>query len=247
MVSRRRRSDSRLLVVGVLVLSLLVTLVARLFTVQVVGAEGYHAAASTNRVREIVTPAVRGLVLDDRGRPLVANRSALVVSVSRTTLLDSEDGGRALVARLAKVLGRPFADVWGRTQLCGTAGAPRAPICYNGAPYQPVPVAEDVDSRIALQIMERREDFPGVTAELQAVRTIPEPLGVNAAHLLGYLGPVTDAELKASSQAARDGRAQLQRTDRVGRAGLEKQYDSALRGRPGVIEVGVDIRGRVTG
>jgi penicillin-binding protein 2 len=95
--------------------------------------------------------------------------------------------------------------------------------------------------------MERREDFPGVTAELQAVRTIPEPLGVNAAHLLGYLGPVTDAELRASSEAARKGTAELQRTDRIGRAGLEKQYDTALRGEPGVTEVGVDIRGRVTG
>jgi penicillin-binding protein 2 len=247
MVTGRRRSDTRLLVVGALVLSLVATLVVRLFTVQLVGAEGFHAAANTNAVREIVTPAVRGLVLDDRGRPLIANRSALVVSISRTTLLDSEDGGRGLVARLAKVLGRPFADVWGRTQLCGTRGAPKAPICYNGAPYQPVPVAEDVEPRVALQIMERREDFPGVTAELQAVRTIPQPLGVNAAHLLGYLGPVTDAELKASSQAARDGRAELQRTDRVGRAGLEKQYDTALRGRPGIQEVGVDIRGRVTG
>ncbi len=244
---RGRRSNARLLGVGVFVISLMITLVGRLFTVQVIGADGYRAAAATNREREIVTPAVRGLVLDDRGRPLIANRSALVVSINRTVLIDSEDGGRALVARLAKALGLPFKTVWGRTQLCGTRGAPKAPICYNGAPYQPVPVAQDVTPRVALQIMERSEDFPGVTAELQAVRTIPRPLGVQAAHVLGYLGPVTDAELKASSQAARDGRAELQRTDRVGRAGLEKQYDAALRGTPGVTRVGVDIRGRVTG
>lgn len=243
----RARGGGRLMVVGVFVISLMVTLVARLFTVQVLGAEGYRVAAATNREREIVTPAVRGLLLDDRGRPLVSNRSALVVSVSRGVLLDSPDGGRALVGRLAAVLGQPFALIWGRTQLCGTSGAPKAPICFNGAPYQPVPVAQDVEPRVALQIMERSEDFPGVTAELQAVRTIPGPVGVNAAHLLGYLGPVTDAELRASSQAGRDGRVQLQRTDRVGRAGLEKQYDTALRGTPGITRVGVDIRGRVTG
>ncbi|MGN6300810.1 MAG: penicillin-binding protein 2 [Angustibacter sp.] len=241
------RSNVRLLAVAVFVLSLMVTLVGRLFTVQVVGADGYRAAAATNREREIITPAVRGLVLDDRGRPLVSNRSALVVSVSRTELLSSDDEGRALLQRLADVLGLPFETVWGRTQLCGTPGAPKAPVCFNGAPYQPVPVAQDVPARVALQIMERSEDFPGVTAELQAVRTIPEPFGVQAAHLLGYLGPVTDEELKASSQAARDGRTELQRTDRVGRAGLEAQSDAALRGTPGVTTVGVDIRGRVTG
>jgi penicillin-binding protein 2 len=239
-------SSWRLLVVAVFVVSLMATLLARLYTVQVVGAEGYEAAAATNRVREIVTPAVRGLVLDDQGRPLVTNRSALVVSVSRTQLIDEPDGGRALIHRLADLLGQPFDQVWGRTQLCGTVDAPKAPACFNGAPYQPVPVAEDVPPRVALQIMERQEDFPGVTAELQAVRAIPRPFGVNAAHLLGYLGPVTEEELKASSEAARDGRTELQRTDLVGRSGLEAEYDEALRGTPGVTRVAVDIRGRVT-
>ena len=134
-------SGWRLLVVAVFVVSLmgtllrwfhhvadamLGTLLARLYTVQVVGAEGYEASAATNRVREIVTPAVRGLVLDAQGRPLVTNRSALVVSVSRTQLIDSPDGGRALLHRLADLLGEPFDDVWGRAQLCGTPGAPKA-------------------------------------------------------------------------------------------------------------------------
>jgi penicillin-binding protein 2 len=242
-----RAANGRGLAVGVFVISLMATLLARLYTVQIVGAQGYEAAAASNREREIITPAVRGLILDDQGRPLVTNRSALVVSVSRTTLLNSKDEGRALIGRLAIALKLPFATVWGRTQLCGTKGAPKAPICFNGAPYQPVPVAQDVEPKTALQIMERREDFPGVTAELQAVRTIPEPFQVQAAHLLGYLGPVTDAELKASSQAARDGRTELQRTDRVGRAGLEKQYDAYLRGTAGITRVGVDVRGRVTG
>ena len=63
---------------------------------------------------------------------------------------------------------------------------------------------------MALQIMERREDFPGVTAELQPVREYPQPLGANAAHELGYLGPVTDDEL-AARRRRRAGRAQRAR------------------------------------
>ncbi|MGL4172839.1 MAG: penicillin-binding protein 2 [Actinomycetota bacterium] len=238
------RPGLRLLGVAVLVGSLMVTLAARLFTVQILGADDYRVVSS-NAEREIVTPAVRGLILDDQGRPLVGNRSALVVSVSRTTLLDSADEGRDLIKKLAQILDEPFEKVWGRTQLCGTRGAPKQPVCYNGSPYQPVPVAQDVSPEIALWIAERAEQFPGVEVELQAIRTLPQPDDVAAPHLLGYLGPVTDAELKADSQAARDGRIELQRTDLIGRAGLEKQYDDDLRGVAGVSQVEVDPRGRI--
>jgi glycosyltransferase involved in cell wall biosynthesis len=90
------------------------------------------------------------------------------------------------------VLGTSAEDLRARIRLC-RAGVAKP--CWNGSPYAPVPVARGADPATALQIMERREDFPGVTAELSAVREYPRPLGANAAHELGYLGPVTDAEL----------------------------------------------------
>ncbi|MGZ4480085.1 MAG: penicillin-binding protein 2, partial [Nocardioidaceae bacterium] len=181
------RSRLRLLVVQVLVLSLLLTLLGRLWYLQVLAGQTYVQAAAENRTREIVTPAARGMILDSRGRPLARNRTALVVSISRTELLRQKDGGKGLVAKVAKVIDRPFQDVWDKTRLCGTPDAPEPPKCWNGSPYQPIPVTDEADTQMALQIMERREDFPGVTAELQAVREYPGPLGANAAHLLGYL------------------------------------------------------------
>jgi penicillin-binding protein 2 len=242
------RSRLRLLVLQVLVLSLLVTLGARLWYLQVLAGDQYTRAAADNRIREIVTPAVRGLILDDRGRPLARNETALVVSVSRTELLKQRDGGRALLTRVAKVLNKPFAQVWGSTRLCGDKDAPKPPECWNGSPYQPIPVADDADTQMALQIMERQEDFPGVTAELQAVRNYPKPQGANAAHELGYLGPVSDAELEAQ-RAKRPGSPEqvLRATDLVGRSGLEQEYDADLRGTPGIRQLAVDHRGGVTG
>ena len=62
------------------------------------------------------------MILDDRGRPLARNRTALVVSISRTALLRQQDGGRALVAKVAEVIGEPAEDVWDKTRLCGSAG-----------------------------------------------------------------------------------------------------------------------------
>jgi penicillin-binding protein 2 len=245
------RSRLRLVVLQVLVLSLLVTLVGRLWFLQVVASENYRTAAAENGTREIVTPAARGMILDARGRPLARNRTALVVSISRTAMLRQRDGGRALVAKVADVIGEPAKTVWEKTRLCGTADAPPAPRCFNGSPYQPIPLTDEASTAMALQIMERREDFPGVTAELTAVREYPQPLGANAAHELGYLGPVSDEELaeRAAGNASRGEKNEtvLQGTDLIGRAGLERQYDDVLRGRPGVRTLAVDHRGGVSG
>ncbi|MFZ0324258.1 MAG: penicillin-binding transpeptidase domain-containing protein, partial [Actinomycetes bacterium] len=71
--------------------------------------------------------------------------------------------------------------------------------------------------------------------------------GVRAAHLLGYLGPVTAEELAAAqSKVGRNG-VTLTRTDLVGRAGLEQEYDKYLRGRPGIKQLSVDHAGTVVG
>ncbi|MGH8893200.1 MAG: penicillin-binding protein 2 [Actinomycetes bacterium] len=245
------RSRLRLVVLHVLVLSLLVTLIGRLWYLQVLATENYQTAAAENGTREIVTPAPRGMILDARGRPLARNRTALVVSISRTAMLRQPDGGRELVAKVARVIGEPVEKVWEKTRLCGSEGAPPSPRCFNGSPYQPIPVTDEANTAMALQIMERREDFPGVTAELTAVREYPQPLGANAAHELGYLGPVTDEELaerdvENAHRGVKNERV-LQGTDLTGRAGLERQYDDDLRGSPGVRTLAVDHEGGVSG
>src|SRR6478735_8617239 len=74
---------SRLVVVQVMVLSLFATLFARLWYLQVVGQDTYQAAAVSNAVRDVDIPAPRGLIVDDQGRPLVANRTSWVVTVNR--------------------------------------------------------------------------------------------------------------------------------------------------------------------
>jgi penicillin-binding protein 2 len=246
------RSTLRLVVLGLLIGSLLVTMLSRLFFLQVVSAETYTQQASNNRIREVVTPATRGLILDQAGRPMVGNRTSLVVSVDRTVIADQEDGGEAVLTRLATALGTTYDDLSRRIELCGPDARSKAPICWNGSPYQPIPVAKDISQDLALTIMEKRADYPGVSAGLEAVREYPSPYGINAAHLLGYLGPVSDEELQ-EQKAARDAgtlpanESLLRRTDLIGRAGLEAQYDAALRGVPGVKKLAVDQTAAVVG
>ena len=213
-------------------------LVGRLGQVQLLGHDDFTATASLD-TRTIVLPALRGRILDRQGRPLADNRAGTVVTVERRVLAESPDRGEALVRRVAGVLGLRAADLLGRTWLCGEEGAPRAPACWAGSAQAPVPLAEDVDPRKALSLVEQPERFPGVAVEARPLRTYPRPLGASAAHTIGYLGQVTAAEVAGQGDLVAD--------DLVGRGGLEQQYDDVLRGTPGRTVVAVDARGLVTG
>ncbi|WP_329521716.1 penicillin-binding protein 2 [Spirillospora sp. NBC_01491] len=235
------RTHFRLVVLYVLVAALLLVLAGRLWTMQVLDGRHYRQVAADNRTRDIVVPAVRGVILDDQGRLLVRNRTALVVSVDRTTLSRQKDGGKAVLGRLALVLGTGYDDLSKKIRLCGP-GIQRP--CWPGSPYQPIPVDDRVSAKRALQIMERQEDFPGVTAAVQAVREYPRPEGASAAQALGYLQPITQAELDQRKGLKVTGYSGV---DLIGRDGLEATYDAELRGEPGLRKVVVDSQGRVTG
>jgi penicillin-binding protein 2 len=241
----RSRSQLRLVVVQVLVLSLFATLLARLWYLQVVAGDTYQAAAHSNAVRDVEIPAPRGLIVDDMGRPLVANRTSWVVTVDRDVLDKLKAPRRhALLNRLASTLRLSVSELKRRLKTCGEPGAARPPMCWNGSQYQPVPVAEDVTQLLAASILERSEEYPGVTAEARQVRAYPSPYGVNAAHVLGYISPVTQHELTA---ARARGDTAISPLSAVGRSGLEAAYDAYLRGVSGVHSVSVDSMGRAMG
>ena len=242
--SSATRGRLRLIVVQALVISLFVTLFARAWYLQVFSGETYRAQAAEQSIRELVVQPARGLIVDDVGRPLVASRTAWVVTVDRTILNKLEDAQRRdLLRRVAVAVDVSYQEIRGRTLLCGEEGSVSGS-CWNGSPYQPMPLAQDIPQQVAVGILEQGEDFPGVLVEEQSVRAYPSPYGINAAHLLGYLSPITEDELDKA-----EGRADtsVHGASVVGRAGLEKQYDTYLRGRPGYRRVAVDSMGRVLG
>ncbi|MEU6808116.1 penicillin-binding protein 2 [Streptomyces sp. NPDC046831] len=237
---RTPRVQTRLVVIQILVLSLLGTLGGRLWYLQIRNGAEYQKEASGNHVQQVVQPAVRGSILDARGVPLADNEARLVVSASRTDLLKQHDDGKAVLTKLAGVLGMDPDEVLQKVRLCD-AETPQP--CWNGSPYQPIPITDEATAKQALQIRERAEDFPGITAEPEAVRRYPSPGKANTGQVLGYLSPVTDEEI----QKAKDTDSPFLRSDMVGRSGLERQYDKELRGKAGVTRYEVDNLGRVIG
>lgn len=239
-----QKSRLRLFVMQVLMLSLFVTLFARLWYLQVLTGEEYQAKAAEQSIREVVVQPARGLIVDAQGRPLVANRTSWVVSIDRTVLNKlGADERDALLHRVAAIVKEPYAEVVARTLLCGSEGAVRE-TCWNGSPFQPIPVAQDVPQSVAVTISEQGEDFPGVLAQAESVRAYPSPYGINAAGVLGYLSPITGDEYDEAKKTDDDS---VNGASVVGRAGLEKSYDQWLRGVPGFTQVAVDSMGRVLG
>ena len=234
------RSRLSLLVIQIFIISLMVALLGRLFYLQVAAAPIYKDAALSIQSRDVVTPATRGLIVDSSGVPLALNKVGVAITVDRTKIDKQEDKGEAVLRSLAQLLGLNYADIYQRTRLCGEIEKGKRAGCWTGSRFQPIPITKDADPTLALQIVERSDRFPGIDAQPVAIRSYPEIVGANAAHLLGYIGPLTEGDL-----AGDNGRSYF-RSESIGKAGLEVQYDEFLRGTPGIKTVIVDRKEAVT-
>lgn len=210
-------------------------LAARLFQLQVVEGPAMRQAAERINTRTVSVPATRGRILAADGTPLVTNGSTAMLTIDPTVLADSRDGGRAVLTRVQQLVGGDVEQMLARTRACGTRGAPAAPVCFSGSPVEPIPVLANVDPGLAMTLLERPEDFPGIAVRQVPVRRFPAPAAVNAAQVIGYLGRTDSADLQRDSS--------LTAEDLIGRSGLELSYDRALRGSPGRTVLAVDARG----
>lgn len=229
------RSRWRLIVLQVLVVALTATLFGRLVWMMVDnGAQAAQEADS--RVREIAIPAPRGLILDQAGRTLSANRPATDVLLDRGVLAAQPDQGAATVAAVSSVTGTSEDEIRARMQECASANP--GPLCFTGGPYEPVPVVLDTRVEAVMDLIENPDKYPGVQVRTRSVRDYAFNPGANAAHLLGYLGSPTQEELDADDS--------LHAGSQVGRGGLEASYDEYLRGDDGIQKLALDRTG-VTG
>jgi penicillin-binding protein 2 len=229
-----------LLVVQIFVLTLMIALLGRLFYLQVAAAPKYKDAALSIQSRDVINPAVRGLIVDSSGIPLALNRVGLAITVDRITLDTQPDKGASVLLKVSNLLGLSYTDVYRSTRLCGELPKNDKAGCWTGSRYQPIPITKEADPEIALQIVERTSEYPGIGATPVALRNYPGYAGVNAAHELGYVGPVTEEDLSGVN-----GRSYY-RSETIGKTGLEFQYDSYLRGTPGIRTVIVDRKESIT-
>jgi penicillin-binding protein 2 len=212
---------TRLTVLAAVITFFFAALTTRLWFLQVLAAEKYRADAQDNRVRLIPIPAPRGQILDRNGEPLVTNRPSTVLLIDRREVRNEE----VLLFRLSELLEVPVREISERLH------------DPDYLQYQPIPVWDDVPQPVAFYIGEHRDQFPGVTVETMGVRDYVH--GTLAPHVLGYLGEINPKELKDPSFADH------LPGQKVGRGGIEQQYERFLRGEDGWLKLEVDSGGKV--
>jgi penicillin-binding protein 2 len=194
-----------------------VAIAAQLANLQIFTGDELAALSDRNRIRVRPVQAPRGILFDRHGLALVENRPAFTLAVV------PRDAGPLgpVLERLAAILAIPLADLRERFA--------RVPA---DSPW-PVRLQRGLTLDDVARVEEWRLDLPGVTIEVESQRAYPSTRF--AAHLLGYVREVSEADLA---------RGRFRRGDLVGQNGLERLYDEHLRGRDGAEQMEVDAYGR---
>jgi penicillin-binding protein 2 len=190
---------------------------AQLAYLQIVTGNRLAELSDKNRIRLRTVTAPRGILFDRNGLPLVENRPAFTLAV----VPRDADNLDAVLERLAGLLNLPAAELQERFA--------RVPA---DSPW-PVRLQRGLTLDEVSRVEEWRLELPGVAVEVESQRAYPSTRF--AAHLLGYVREVSEADLA---------RGRLRRGDLVGQSGLERLYDEYLRGRDGAEQMEVDAYGR---
>jgi penicillin-binding protein 2 len=215
-------SGQNLLLLQALIVVLFGILTVQLVRMQVFEADEYQQRAENNRLRELQVLPLRGLIYDRNGEPLVQNVANYTAVITPADLPDGHED--EVFAQLGKVLNMPAQEIAAKVRQ------------EDGNPYEKVVIKDELDRDTALVLKELTPNLPGVELQVEARRRYPS--GDLTSDILGYVGSISEEEY-ASLQP----RGYIL-NDQVGKTGVEADYESVLRGKPGKELAEVDASGR---
>lgn len=196
-------------------------LAARMYYLQVIESGRYRVLAEENRISLRLLPPPRGRVLDRRGVPLAVNVQNYRIVIVPEEAEDVEQ----MLDRLDRLVQVPEHE---RRRILREVRRRRA--------FVPVTVRENLTWEEVSRIEVNAPDLPGINIDVGETRAYP--FGGAAAHALGYVASVSERELTGDPLLELPG-------FRIGKNGVERQYDLQLRGKAGNAEVEVNALGRV--
>ena len=224
-VASQRLITRRAAMLGVLQLVFVGALGTRMHFLQVDQADQFRLLAEENRINIRLIPPARGEVFDRNGIALARNAPSYRIVIVR------EDAGDidAVLARLGALV-----------ELDPDNLARARAEMQRSAPFLPVTIAEDVDWNDLSRVSVNAPALPGVTPDVGLSRVYPR--GSDFAHVLGYVGPVSDYDLSRTEDP--DPLLRIPRFQ-IGKVGVEAKAESPLRGKGGAKRVEVNATGRV--
>ncbi|WP_397475140.1 penicillin-binding protein 2 [Pusillimonas sp.] len=222
---QKRRILLRVWVAGIFALACFFGLAGRLWYLQVERYEGFAARADKNRIAVVPIPPRRGEILDRNGEVLARNYRDYTLEVVPANVKDID----ALLQELNPIVNisphqrRRFQQAWGQS-----------------GRYSSVILRNNLSDLEASWFAAHAYKFPGVELKARWVREYPQ--GASAAHVLGYVGRLSEGDM---TRLEEDGELGNYRgTNIIGKKGIEKTWEHVLHGRTGVEEVEVTASGR---
>ncbi len=219
--SEQKLFVQRSVIAGLIIICVILTLISRLVWLQVLHYDYFAEQSAGNRIRFEPLPPSRGLILDRDGVPLALNSPSYQLELTREQVPDID----ATLQGLANL------------QLLDREDLPtlKRDILRRRS-FEAVPVKLSLNDDELARFAVRRQDFPGVEIKPRLSRRYP--LGVSGVHAIGYVGIISEADQKVLDADEYAG------TALVGKAGVEKRYESVLHGKAGYQQLLVNAQGR---
>ena len=211
----------RAVVLGGAQMLLASALAGRLYYLQIVESDRYKKLSEDNRISLRLIPPPRGYIVDRNGAPLAVNKQnyRVILVAEQSPDVDKTLGDLASIIELSDYDRRRTLKEISRKR-----------------PFLPVTVRENLTWEEMARVEINTPDLPGITIDVGQTREYV--LGESAAHVIGYVAAVSEADLTDEPLLEIPG-------FRIGKNGIEKNYDLALRGQAGTSEVEVNATGRV--
>ena len=216
------QAPKRLVILGFVGIAMFGVLGSRLWFLQAVGSRDVEVIIGKVRSRTVSLLPERGRIFDSAGRVIADNKRTLVVTIDQAVVRKPSERNE-LAQRLSGPLNLPV-EVLIKRMLDERYG-----------PFEAIPLREGVSEELALFLMERVEDYPGIFVREEWRRNYP--YGAIGGHVLGYMGAILKDDLAYYKSIGYDP------NERVGKYGVEQTYETQLRGTPGYVRYEVNAVG----
>lgn len=196
-------------------------IILKLWFLQVIKGNYYKELSENNRLRIVKISPPRGIIYDREGLPLVENVPSFDISIVLEDIPKEGD----TISRLANLIGISEEDIKKKIE-----------ISKRKDPFQPIKIKENANWKEVASVEARRADLLGVIVEVEVTRNYL--YGDLGAHIIGYLGRLSPEQVEMEEYS------NFPRGSLVGQWGIEKSFDTILRGIPGERIIEVDALGR---